>query len=121
MSKIVVTASLGSIASHTVVELQNQGYEVVVIDNLSNSSNEVLEGIEQITVKKSLFLAIDLREKPAVQYFFAERDLILAYANTDKADKILGWKTVSTLEEAMDSTWKWEQKIRNSKYQTTIN
>jgi UDP-glucose 4-epimerase len=74
MSKIVVTGGLGFIGSHTVVELQNQGFEVMVIDNLSNSSVEVLEGIERITGKKPLFLAIDLREKSAVQRFFAEHD-----------------------------------------------
>lgn len=121
MSKIVVTAGLGFIGSHTFAKLQNQGFEVVVIDDLSNSSVEVLEGIERITGKKAIFSAIDLREKSAVPRFFAAHDLISAYGNTDTANKILGWKTVSTLEEAMDSAWKREQKIRNSKYQTTIN
>jgi len=45
-----------------VVELQNQGYEVVVIDNLSNSSVSVLDGIEKITGIKPAFEQIDLRE-----------------------------------------------------------
>src|SRR6187431_1315104 len=70
MSKIVVTGGLGFIGSHTVVELQNEGFEVVVIDNLSNSSEKVLDGIVAITGKKPLFENLDLREKPAVQDFF---------------------------------------------------
>ncbi|MBF6640638.1 UDP-glucose 4-epimerase GalE [Flavobacterium sp. J49] len=68
--KVVVTGGLGFIGSHTVVELQNQGFEVVVIDNLSNSSIAVLDGIEKITGKKPFFENIDLREKAAVQNFF---------------------------------------------------
>jgi UDP-glucose 4-epimerase len=71
MSKIVVTGGLGFIGSHTVVELQNQGFEVVIIDNLSNSSIEVLDGIERITGQKPIFAAIDLRDKKEVQHFFA--------------------------------------------------
>jgi UDP-glucose 4-epimerase len=46
--KIVVTGGLGFIGSHTVVELQNKNFEVVIIDNLSNSSIDVLDGIENI-------------------------------------------------------------------------
>jgi UDP-glucose 4-epimerase len=68
--KIVVTGGLGFIGSHTVVELQNENFEVVIIDNLSNSSLEVLEGIERITGKKPVFEQIDLRDKASVQDFF---------------------------------------------------
>jgi UDP-glucose 4-epimerase len=68
---ILVTGGLGFIGSHTVVELQNEGFEVIAIDNLSNSSIEVLEGIERITGKKPIFENIDLRDKTAVQNFFA--------------------------------------------------
>jgi UDP-glucose 4-epimerase len=68
--KILVTGGLGFIGSHTVVELQNEGFEVVAIDNLSNSSIEVLDGIEKIAGKKPIFENIDLREKSAVQNFF---------------------------------------------------
>ncbi len=68
--KILVTGGLGFIGSHTVVELQNEGFEVVVIDNLSNSSETVLEGIFAISGKKPLFEKLDLREKNSVQDFF---------------------------------------------------
>ncbi|MGG7033782.1 MAG: UDP-glucose 4-epimerase GalE [Flavobacterium sp.] len=70
MKKVVVTGGLGFIGSHTVVELQNEGFEVVAIDNLSNSSEDVLDGIEKITGKKPIFEKIDLRDKTAVQNFF---------------------------------------------------
>ena len=72
--KILVTGGLGFIGSHTVVELQNEGFEVVVIDNLSNSSIEVLDGIEKITDKKLIFENIDLRDKSAVQNFFKKHN-----------------------------------------------
>ena len=68
--KVLVTGGLGFIGSHTVVELQNEGFEVVIIDDLSNSSEDVLKGIEKITGKLPLFEKIDLREKSAVQDFF---------------------------------------------------
>ena len=68
--KILVTGGLGFIGSHTVVELQNEGFEVVIIDNLSNSSEEVLNGIVAITGKTPIFEKLDLREKASVQDFF---------------------------------------------------
>jgi UDP-glucose 4-epimerase len=70
MKKVLVTGGLGYIGSHTVVELQNSGYEVVIIDNLSNSSLEVLDGITEITGKKPLFEKIDLRQKNGLNQFF---------------------------------------------------
>lgn len=68
--KVLVTGGLGFIGSHTVVELQNKGFEVVIIDNLSNSSEDVLKGIVAITGKVPLFEKLDLREKQAVKDFF---------------------------------------------------
>ena len=70
MSTILVTGGLGFIGSHTVVELQQAGYEVIIIDNLSNSSIEVLDRITKITGKKPAFEQIDLREKSKVEDFF---------------------------------------------------
>jgi UDP-glucose 4-epimerase len=68
--KILVTGGLGFIGSHTVVELQNEGFEVVVVDDLSNTSLNVLDGIQNITGVKPVFEKIDLKEKDKVQDFF---------------------------------------------------
>lgn len=68
--RILVTGGLGFIGSHTVVELQEKGFEVVIIDNLSNSSINVLDSIGQITGVKPVFEEIDLRDKQAVKDFF---------------------------------------------------
>ncbi len=68
--KILVTGGLGFIGSHTVVELQNEGFEVIVVDDLSNTSLKVLDGIEAITGKIPAFEKLDLREKEKVQDFF---------------------------------------------------
>ena len=70
MAKILVTGGLGYIGSHTVVELQNEGFEVVVIDDLSNSSIEILDRIKSITGTKPLFEELDLKEKSKVEAFF---------------------------------------------------
>ncbi|MCJ7465884.1 MAG: UDP-glucose 4-epimerase GalE [Maribacter sp.] len=68
--KILVTGGLGFIGSHTVVELQNEGLEVVIIDDCSNSSETVLEGIKAITGKMPQFEKFDLKEKALVEDFF---------------------------------------------------
>ena len=70
--KVVVTGGLGFIGSHTVVELQQQGFEVVIIDNLSNSSTEVINGIVAITGITPQFEELDLRHKASVEAFFAK-------------------------------------------------
>jgi UDP-glucose 4-epimerase len=72
--KVLVTGGLGFIGSHTVVELQNVGFEPVIIDNLSNSSIEVLDRITNITGKKPLFERMDLRDKTSVQNFFRKHN-----------------------------------------------
>lgn len=68
--KILVTGGLGFIGSHTVVELQNEGFEVVIIDDCSNASERVLAGIVAITGKMPLFEKIDLKEREKVTDFF---------------------------------------------------
>lgn len=69
--KVLVTGGLGFIGSHTVVELQHKGFNVVIIDDLSNSSEKVLDGIVAITGVKPAFEKIDLKEKSKVEDFFA--------------------------------------------------
>lgn len=70
MKKILVTGGLGFIGSHTVVQLQNQGYEVCILDNLSNSSLDVLKGIEKISGKLAHFEKVDLRDSVGLSNFF---------------------------------------------------
>jgi len=70
MDKILVTGGLGFIGSHTVVELQNNNYDVLIIDDLSNSSIKVLDGITAITKVKPEFERIDLKNKEQVADFF---------------------------------------------------
>ncbi len=69
--KILVTGGLGFIGSHTVVELQKKGFDVVIIDNLSNAEEKVLDGIVNITGKKPVFEQFDLRDKSKVENFFS--------------------------------------------------
>ncbi len=70
--KILVTGGLGFIGSHTVVALQEQGFEVIIIDNLLNATIDVLKGISRITGKTPRFENIDLRVKTDVQNFFKQ-------------------------------------------------
>lgn len=87
--KILVTGGLGFIGSHTVVALQEKGYEVIIIDNCSNASKEVLKGIEKITGKAPLFEEFDLRDVAKVQDFF-ERHEQLAGVIHFAASKAVG-------------------------------
>jgi len=72
MKQILVTGGTGYIGSHTTVELQKAGYEVIIIDNLSNSSSDVLDGIEKITGIRPLFEQFDLLDKDKVEAFFVK-------------------------------------------------
>jgi len=70
VEKILVTGGLGYIGSHVVVELQKLNFEVIIIDDLSNSSLDILDRIEEITAIKPEFEKIDLKEKRDVTRFF---------------------------------------------------
>ena len=68
--KILVTGGTGFIGSHTVVELQNAGYEVVIVDNLSNSREEVVDSIEQITGERPSFEKVDCLDEESLKKVF---------------------------------------------------
>jgi UDP-glucose 4-epimerase len=65
---------------------------------------EVINTFEKISGKKLPYKIVGRREG----------DITSAYANTDKANNVLGWKAQSTLEDGLASAWKWEQKIRKN-------
>lgn len=79
---ILVTGGAGYIGSHTCVELLNEGYDVVVVDNLYNSSEKALDRVEQITGRKVKFYQVDLLDKEALnQVFDAESiDSVIHFA-----------------------------------------
>ena len=70
--KILVTGGTGFIGSHTTVELQQSGYEVVIIDNLSNSNVEVLDGIEKITGIRPVFVEGDCTDMATLRKLFED-------------------------------------------------
>jgi UDP-glucose 4-epimerase len=75
---ILVTGGTGYIGSHTCVELMNEGFEVVIADNLSNSDISVLDGIEKITGKRPLFLKTDLSDAAETYQLFDKYPGIVA-------------------------------------------
>ena len=74
MSKILVTGGLGYIGSHTVVELHNQGFEVIIVDDLSNTSLDVLERINKITNSSINYVNLDLKNIEATKIFISENN-----------------------------------------------
>ncbi len=72
---ILVTGGAGYIGSHACVELLNAGYEVIVVDNLSNSKAESLNRVKSITDKSLLLYEVDIRDKPALTDIFAKHNI----------------------------------------------
>jgi len=69
-NRILVTGGAGYIGSHTAVELQNAGYEVIIIDDLSNSTADSIDGIERITGKRPIFEKLDCNDFVALEALF---------------------------------------------------
>ena len=75
MKQILVTGGAGYIGSHTCIELLNEGYEVVIIDNFYNSSEKVLKIIEELSGKKFKFYKGDVRDEEILRKIFSENDI----------------------------------------------
>ena len=88
--KILVTGGTGYIGSHTVVELQNAGYEVVIIDNLSNSSADVVDNIEKVSGIRPAFEKLDCLD-------FAGLDAVFTKYKGIKA--IIHFETIALLSQ----------------------
>ena len=78
MARILVTGGTGYIGSHTVVELMQQGYDVVIVDNLSNSNEAVLDGIAAIIGRRPEFAKVDCNDKAAMDVVMTEYPDIVA-------------------------------------------
>ena len=72
---VLVTGGAGFIGSHTCIELLEAGYQVVVVDNLCNSSAEALKRVEQITGKKVTFYQEDLLDREAIEKIFEQEEI----------------------------------------------
>jgi len=92
MKKILLTGGMGYIGSHVCIELIKKGYEVVIVDNLCNSSISVLEGIKKITGLKPVFYENDIRDKTALLKIF----------NTHSISSVIHFAGLKSLKESVD-------------------
>ena len=97
MNRVLVTGGAGYIGSHTVVELQNAGYEVVVVDNLSNSSEKALERVEKITGKKVPFYKVDILDRKAMEEIFSK----------EKIDSCIHFAGLKAVGESVQKPWEY--------------
>jgi len=94
---ILVTGGTGYIGSHTVVELQNGGYDVVVCDNLSNSSKKSLDRIQQITGKPVKFYLADIRDREAMENIFCSESI----------DSVIHFAGLKAVGESVAKPWEY--------------
>ena len=95
--KILVTGGAGFIGSHTVVELQNAGYDAVVLDNLSNSSEKSLERVEKITGKKVPFYKADILDREALNEIFDKENI----------DAVIHFAGLKAVGESVAMPWEY--------------
>ncbi len=95
--RILVTGGAGYIGSHTVVELQENGYDVVVLDNLSNSSRKSLDRVEAITGKKVPFYEADILDREALENIFAK----------EKIDGVIHFAGLKAVGESVRKPWEY--------------
>ena len=94
---ILVTGGAGFIGSHTVIELQNAGYDVVVVDNLVNSSEKSLERVEKITGKKVPFYKVDILDREGLNEVFAK----------EKIDSCIHFAGLKAVGESVQKPWEY--------------
>lgn len=94
---ILVTGGTGYIGSHTVVELQSAGYDVVIMDNLSNSSKLVLDRIKAITGKDVTFYEADIRDRKALEEIFTK----------EKIDAVINFAGLKAVGESVQKPWEY--------------
>ena len=99
--KILVTGGAGYIGSHTVVELQEAGYDVVVLDNLSNSSEKSLERVAKITGKKVPFYKADILDREALEHIF----------NSESIDAVIHFAGLKAVGESVQKPWEYMKTI----------
>ena len=94
---ILVTGGAGYIGSHTCVELLDAGYEVVVLDNLSNASEKSLERVEALTGKKVMFYKGDILDRDILNKIFAEQ----------KIDSCIHFAGLKAVGESVAKPWEY--------------
>lgn len=94
---ILVTGGAGYIGSHTVVELQNAGYDVVVLDNLVNSSEKSLQRVEKITGKKVPFYKADILDREALEDIFSK----------ESVDAVIHFAGLKAVGESVARPWEY--------------
>lgn len=96
---VLVTGGAGYIGTHTVVELQQAGYDVVVVDNLSNASEKALKRVEAITGKPVTFYKVDILDRDGLEEVFSK----------EKIDSCIHFAGLKAVGESVQKPWEYYQ------------